>query len=180
MVNPTSISLTAGFGISGDIAYDPEHQRMYVTRGGGPGIVDIIDTTSNTLDTTYGPVIVGENPLLGIAYDPVHQTMYVSNSASDDVSVINTDTGLDPNEVIATISGITHAGGLAYDPVNEEMYVTEWLAIFPSNVRVIDTNTNALVGNPVRVGSIPEGIAYEPLHGRMYVANFGSDSVSVI
>jgi hypothetical protein len=27
---------------------------------------------------------------------------------------------------------------------------------------------------------LPEGIAYEPAHGRMYVANFGSDSVSVI
>jgi YVTN family beta-propeller protein len=150
-----------------------------VTRG---SIVDIIDTTTNTLDIIHGPVTVGQNALFGITYDPIHQTMYVSNSASDDVSVINTDTGMDPNEVIATISDITHASGLAYDPVNDQMYVTEFLAIgVPgSNVRVIDTNTNALVGDPIPVGSLPEGIAYEPEHGRMYVANFGSDSVSVI
>ena len=179
MVNPVSIPLTLGPGSSGGIAYDPDHQRMYVTRG---SIVDIIDTTTNTLDVIHGPVTVGQNALFGIAYDPVHQTMYVSNTASDDVSVINTDTGMNPNEVIATISGITHAQGLAYDPVNEEMYVTEFLALqVPgSNVRVIDTNTNALVGDPILVGSLPEGLSYEPVHGRMYVANFGSDSVSVI
>lgn len=179
MVNPTPIPLTLGPGSSGGIAYDPDHQRMYVTRG---GMVDIIDTTSNTLDTTHGPVTVGQNALFGIAYDPIHQTMYVSNSASDDVSVINTDTGMNPNEVIVTISDITHAWGLAYDPANEEMYVSEFLSIgVPgSNVRVIDTNTNALVGDPLPVGNLPEGIAYEPVHRRMYVANFGSDSVSVI
>jgi DNA-binding beta-propeller fold protein YncE len=148
-----------------------------VTRG---GIVDIIDTTSDTLDTTHGPVTVGQNALFGIVYDPIHQTMYVSNSASDDVSVINTDTGLDPNEVIVTINDITHASGLAYDPVNDEMYVTEFLAILSSNVRVIDTNTNTPEGDPIPVGSLPQGIAYESVRGRMYVANFGSDSVSVI
>jgi DNA-binding beta-propeller fold protein YncE len=53
--------------------------------------------------------------------------MYVSNTASDDVSFINTDTGLNPNEVIVTISGITHASGLAYDLVNEKMYVLIFL-----------------------------------------------------
>jgi YVTN family beta-propeller protein len=107
---------------------------MYVTRG---SIVDIIDTATNTLDIVHGPVTVGSVALFGIAYDPINQTMYVSNSGSDDVSVINTDTGINPNEVIATISGITHAQGLAYDPVNDEMYVTEFLALqVPgSNVR---------------------------------------------
>lgn len=74
--------------------------------------------------------------------------MYVSNSASDDVSVIDTDTGGDPNEVITTISDITHAGGIAYDPLNEEMYVTEFLAIGVPG-------SNVLVGDPIPVGSLP-------------------------
>ena len=111
--------------------------------------------------------------------------MFISNTADDEgnnVSVINTDTGINPNEVIDTISGITNANGLAYDPVNEEMYVTEFIALQvpSSNVRVIDTNTNALVGDPILVGSLPDEIAYEPVHRRMYVANFGSNSISVI
>lgn len=105
--------------------------------------------------------------------------MYVPNFASSDVSVIDTDTGDDPNTVIATITGISDPLGIAYDPVNEEMYVTEGDNA-PTNVRVIDTNTNTLVGNPIPVGSAAIGIAYEPMNGRMYVANAGSDSVSVI
>lgn len=65
--------------------------------------------------------------------------MYVSNTASDDVSVINTETGMNPNGVITTISGVTHASRLANDPMNKEMYVAEFLAIqVPgSNVRII-------------------------------------------
>lgn len=178
-VNPVSIALTAGFGSPLGIAYDPDHQRMYVTRVADPGKVDIVDTTNNMLDTTHGPVDVGLSPQFGIAYDPVHQTMYVPNRDTSDVSVIDTDTGMDPNEVIATINGIGTPFGIAYDPVNEEMYVTEGISV-PSNVRVIDTNTNTLVGDAISVGSAPAGIAYEPVHERMYVANQVSDSVSVI
>jgi len=63
-------------------------------------------------------------------------------------------------------------------PVNEEMYVTN--GANPGEVNVIDTNTNTVVGNPVSVGSQSRGITYEPVHKRMYVANFESDSVSVI
>lgn len=87
--------------------------------------------------------------------------------------------GDDPNTVIATITSISSPIGIAYDPVNEEMYVTEGDNA-ATNVRVIDTNTNTLVGDPIPVGSAARGIAYEPVNGGMYVANTGSDSVSVI
>jgi len=171
----TSIPLTAA-NLGTGIAYDPDHRRMYVpTIGGGPR-VDIIDTTNNVLDTTHGPVTVGLSPDFGIAYDHVHQTIYVPTRA---VSVIDTDTGDDSNTVVATIAGISDPTGIAYDPVNEKIYVTEGDNA-PTNVRVIDTNTNTLVGGPIRVGSAAVGIAYEPVNGRMYVANTGSESVSVI
>jgi YVTN family beta-propeller protein len=180
-VDPTSIDLTPGFRIPQGIAYDPDHQRMYVTRSGEQSdgsIVDIIDTTTNTLDTTHGPVTVGDNPQFGIAYDPVHQRMYVPNSGSSDVSVIDTDTGMNPNILIDTIYGIGFPLGIAYDPVNEEMYVTD----ITGRIYIIDTTTNppSLTGTPIPVGSVSLGVAYEPVNGRMYVANSGSGSVSVI
>jgi len=178
-VNPTPISLTAGFGQPLDIEYDPDHQRMYVTRANSPptdpSIVDIIDTTTNALDTTNGPVPVGTFPF-SIAYDAVHQTMYVTHRMGTDVSVIDTTTT--PNMVDATLTGQNNHIGISYDPVNDRMYVVENIG----RVRVIDTTTNppSFIGDPIPVGANPFGIAYDPEHGRMYVANEGSNSVSVI
>jgi YVTN family beta-propeller protein len=107
-----TVSLPVGGNPQG-IAYDPDHQRMYVSRLASPGMVDIIDTTTNTLDTVHGPITVGNNPQFRIAYDPVHQTMYVENSGSGSVSVIDTDTGANPNTVIGTIGGIGSPRGIA-------------------------------------------------------------------
>lgn len=162
------------------IAYDPEHQRMYVTQLGSPGTVKIIDTTTNTVDTMNGPVTVGDDPNFGIAYDPIHQMMYVPNLISNDVSVI--DTNASPNVVTSTISGIPRAAGIEYDPVNERMYVTQATVTFTAGVRAIDTNTDppSFKGGPIPVGDFPLGIAYDPVHGSMYVANEGSNSVQVI
>jgi YVTN family beta-propeller protein len=101
--------------------------------------------------------------------------MYVPNSASGDVSVVDTNF-VNPT---VTIPGITSALGIAYDPVNQQMYVSKGVNA-PSEVDVIDTNTNTLVPPAIPVGNSPIGIAYEPLNGRMYVANSGSDSVTVI
>jgi YVTN family beta-propeller protein len=57
------------------------------------------------------------------------------------------------------------------------MYVTN---LNSDTVSVIKTNTNALVGSPIAVGSEPLAIAYDPTHKRMYVTNVFSDTVSVI
>jgi YVTN family beta-propeller protein len=45
---------------------------------------------------------------------------------------------------------------------------------------VINTATNTVVGSPISVGAGPRGIAYDPVNGRMYVANSASNTVSVI
>lgn len=62
----TSIPVTAG-NLGTGIAYDPDHQRMYVPTLGSGFRVDIIDTTNNMLDTTHGPVTVSISPQFGIA-----------------------------------------------------------------------------------------------------------------
>ena len=67
--------------------------------------------------------------------------------------------------------------GMAYDPKNERIYVTNSES---NTVSVIDTNTNSVLGNPIKVGMTPKGIAYDPENERIYVTNFGSDTVSII
>jgi YVTN family beta-propeller protein len=53
------------------------------------------------------------------------------------------------------------------------------LAAF-NTVLVIDTATNTFVGTPIPVGSNPEWVAVAPDGKHAYVANFGSNNVSVI
>src|ERR1700722_2251437 len=49
-----------------------------------------------------------------------------------------------------------------------------------NDVSVIDTGTNSVVGAPIPVGSLPEGVAVSPDGRFVYVANTVSDTVSVI
>jgi YVTN family beta-propeller protein len=49
-----------------------------------------------------------------------------------------------------------------------------------NNVSVIDTTTNAVIGNPITVGTRPFGLAVTPDGSKVYVANNGSNTVSVI
>lgn len=179
-----TIALTEGYGKAFGIAYDSDHMRMYVNRIGsvfGPvvnPIVDIIDTTTNTLDNAHGPVEVGKQPFSGIAYDYVHQAMYVGNGGEGSTSVI--DTTETPNEVIDTISS-TGYRGIGFDPVNLQMYITNSRQnLEPGFVNVVDTNTNSKVPPIINVGPAPEQVTYEPLNGRMYVANRLGNSVTVI
>jgi hypothetical protein len=112
--------------------------------------------------------------------------MYVPNLIGSTVSVI--DTTKTPNTVATTVAtGLSapHTIGIAHDPVDQRMYVTSSNIRFdfpsvPRPVTVIDTNTNTVVGNPIPVGIGTRGIAYDPEHGRMYVVNSESSTVSVI
>jgi YVTN family beta-propeller protein/autotransporter-associated beta strand protein len=49
-----------------------------------------------------------------------------------------------------------------------------------NDVSVIDTGTNSVVGTPIPVGILPEGVAVSPDGRFVYVPNTGSNTVSVI
>jgi DNA-binding beta-propeller fold protein YncE len=78
------------------IAYDPEHQRMYVTHMGGGTSLSVIDTVSNTLVTNIP--LGGRSD--GIAYDSANQMMYVVEvDGPPTVSIIDTDSDMVVNAV---------------------------------------------------------------------------------
>lgn len=119
-------------------------------------------------------VDVDGNSPFGMAYDPKNERMYVTNSESNTVSVIDTDT----NTVLGNpIKVGTSPKGIAYDPENERMYVANFGS---STVSMIDTTSNQAVGSVIPVGTSPVGIAYDPVNQRMYTANLDNDSLSVI
>jgi YVTN family beta-propeller protein len=55
-----------------------------------------------------------------------------------------------------------------------------WIFILIRPVSIIDTNTNTVIGNPIPVGDGPNGVTYDPVNQRMYVANLFGNTVSAI
>jgi YVTN family beta-propeller protein len=59
----------------------------------------------------------------------------------------------------------------------QNAYITN---AFSNTVSVIDTATNTVVGSPITVGNLPEGVALTPDGSKVYVANANSGTVTVI
>jgi YVTN family beta-propeller protein len=100
---------------------------------------------------------------------------YVANSASDNVSVIDTATNQLFGSPIAAPAA--EYGTIAITPDGSRAYVADGET---DSVSVIDTATNQVVGGPITVGDYPVGVAITPDGKRAFVSNESSDSVSVI
>ncbi len=105
--------------------------------------------------------------------------VYVTNEASNNVSVINRQTG----EIVATILVGQKPKGIATSLGKEHPKV--YVANSGSNsISVIDPTFNKVeVEIPVRFGVAPEGIAVasiSPDRELIFVANYGSSNISVI
>jgi YVTN family beta-propeller protein len=163
--NTVGKPIPVGNGPSG-IAFDPIHDRMYVTNGDGVSVIDV-----------FRYIVVGTIPIPGggIAFDPTHNRMYVltESAGRGAVSVIDTNT----NTVVGSPIPVgDEALDIEFDPTHNRMYVTN---IDSDSVSVIDTNTNTVLGSPIPVLD-PYGIALDPTHNRMYVVNHRAANVSVI
>ena len=198
-LRPLPVRIPAVGHNPGFIAYDPIHHTMYVSSLSG-NTVSVINTTTNSVTgnpiplppsgvTRLGGNVTLFNGLFGITYDPIHHTMYVANIEPNTVSVINTTT----NSVIGNaIPAGKQPQIAAYDPIHKTMYMTNigptgcTLHVGcvppvgrPSYVTVINSITNNVIRN-IPVGLDPFGIAYDPIYHTMYVANSGSNTVSII
>lgn len=105
--------------------------------------------------------------------------VYVTNEDSNNVSVINRQSG----DVVATIMVGKKPRGIAVSPGKENPRV--YVANSGSNsVSVIDPTTHKVeIEIPIRFGREPEGIAVamvSPKKELIFVTNYGSDNVSVI
>ncbi|MDQ7787457.1 MAG: YncE family protein [Thermodesulfovibrionales bacterium] len=129
---------------------------------------------------------VGDGYLFSPAFDVRGQTpelssllIYVTNEDSDNVSVINRQTG----EVVAMIMVGRKPRGVAVSQSKERQRV--YVANSGSNsISVIDpTNNRVEVEIPIRFGKEPEGIAVArvaPDKEFIFVTNYGSNTVSII
>ncbi len=97
-------------------------------------------------------------------------TAYVTNDASNNISVIDTET----NTVIVTIATDVFPRLILANPTQTRIYV----AIF-DNIGVIDTASNTVIAT-IPIGDPDHFMTITPNGAKLYVANAGSDNVSVI
>jgi YVTN family beta-propeller protein len=163
--NKVTASVPVGIGPE-RIAVSPNGNAVYVTNYYSNN-VSVIDTATNTVTSS---VNVGTNPM-GIAITPDGKKIYVANSMSNNISVIDTAT----NNVIAMMN-VSNGPGIAISPDGERVYIAEYISDI---VSVADTSTNNFIYN-ITVGSNPKAIAFNKAGTRIYVANEGNDTVSVL
>jgi len=179
------------------IAYDSGKGELFVSNLYGNCLTVISDATNSVVTT----IDLGNDSLnngLGgypvqLAYDSGKGEIFVVNQGASTivgqysasagfVSVIS-DTS---NSVVATIPLGDFPGAIAYDPAKGEMFVAEDGAI-PSNtsasntatglISVISDSNNSVVAT-ILVGPFPDGLAYDPAKGEVFVANSGSTTIA--
>ncbi|MCK4404588.1 MAG: beta-propeller fold lactonase family protein [candidate division Zixibacteria bacterium] len=106
------------------------------------------------------------------AVTPDGTRIYVTNSASNDVSVIDVET----NDVVTIIPVGQTPWGIAVSPDGSKVYVANKN---DNTLFTINTVSNTVI-DTIPVGSNPWGIAINPSGTKAYVANSGSGTVSVL
>jgi len=146
--------------------FDPRFNYIDVT---DYFLSQVYEISGTTIVTTFGGFV---NPV-GIAYDPA---CFLAVGVAGCVVVANLG-----GDTVRTLSGVSYTVGpdpdqIAYDPFWDTLLVTT-----PSTdtVSVLNAATFSLVAN-VTVGSAPEGVAFDPSDSEDYVANAGSNNVTVL
>jgi YVTN family beta-propeller protein len=140
----------------------------------------VIDTASNTVSATIALGSPRGYSVYGIAIHSGTNKVYVArdtsgNSATNALSVIDAAT----NNVVTTIADSSRClqipFGIAVSPDGTKAYFTAGC-----HVSVIDTQTYAVTRLTSAGEDLPLGVAVTPVGDRVYVANAGSNTVSVI
>jgi YVTN family beta-propeller protein len=157
---PTNEVLSGSIPVGGnpqDLLMSRDGSKVYVSNFNSQS-VSVIDTASNTVHAT---ISVGFFPL-GMDTSPDGKRLYVVDGDpalnNGSVAVVDTET----NSLLTRVNlppfhtprhvAITPDGGRGYVTIN-----------LPQQVLVFDTGTNVVVGNPIVLDGIPEGIAITQL-----------------
>lgn len=153
------------------VAVDSATDQIFVTNEQGNNITVINGTTGSTI----GPGIPTPGDPWGITYDSDNGLLYVADY--NHVTIINGSTDV----AIENLSVDSNSAGIAFDPLNGDIYVADPGPYGTNdNLSIINGSTNRFIGSGLEVGSYPLGVTVDTENGLVYVANAGSNDVTVI
>ena len=179
------------------IALDPNNGYLYADAyTGTSGNVTVINTTTDSVVTTmrgFGACAGSSCPPRGVFYDPSSGLVYVGHEYASNITLIDPST----NTVVGSITNFPgndmSPSNFLYDQKDGVVYASDYQGtvsvIGAKNDSVINTfgavSYNQQTGQlaywgGLYNGSSPRGMAYLPSLDDLYVANQGSDNVTVI
>lgn len=187
--NRVDATITVGNSPSG-IAVTPNTLFAYVANNNNAAIsggdtVSVLNLTNNTVELT-----ISDSSFSGpysVTINAAGTKAYVTNSNSTTVTIIDITT----NTVTGTITGFDGPSGFVITPDGNHAYVNNYGSsggVGSGNgttVRVVDLNTNAIVGPPLTVGLAPAALAITPDGAFVYVISYvdgnpGTGTISII
>lgn len=162
------------------LAFDAD--RLNATNSGSTALY-VTNSRSNNVSVLElradgPPVVAGAIPVGRTPFDAMYadHRLVVTDAGSAEVSVIDTVT----SRVTTTWVG-NDPGCVAFSPTYDEFFVSMPAS---NTVRVLSANAGALVGvgiaSYITVGLSPLGLTYDPGNGLLYVADSGSDRLSLV
>lgn len=177
--SPAGLAITS----DGTIAYVANNNNAGIAGGNTVSVLDLVyNGRSGTIsDASF-------NEPYSVTISPDGTTAYVTNSNSSTVTIID----LDSNTVTGTITGFDGPSGFVINPampniayVNNYGYAGGVGSGNGTTVRIVNLDTNTIVGSAIIVGQAPAGLAITPDGAYVYVINYvdgnpGTGTVSVI
>jgi len=188
---PNTVVATIPVGVTpAGLAITPDNNFGYVANNNNYSMpnsdtVSVIDLQNNTLFKTIFDASFNEPYTVTI--NAAGTRAYVTNSNGTTVTIIDIAT----NTVVGTITGFDGPSGFVITPNQQFAYVNNYGApggVLSGNgttVRVVDLNTNAIVGPAITVGLAPASLTITPDGAFVYVINYvdgnpGTGTISVI
>lgn len=188
---PNTVVATINVGVNpAGLALTPDNRFAYVANNNNytlPNVdnVSVLDLSNNLLAATISSPTF--NQPYTITMNAAGTRAYVTNSNSTTVSIIDVAT----NTVIGTIGGFDGPSGMVILPDGVTAYVNNYggpegvLSGNGTTVRVVNLNTNAIVGPAITVDLAPAALAKSPDGAYVYTINYtdgtpGNGTMSVI
>lgn len=180
VINGTTNEIVSTIGVGNNsplgIAYDSSNGYIYVANNNYPNDSGTISVIAGSNDAVVQTLPLLEEPS-EIAFDPSNHYLYVTMESPSDPSagsvyVIN---GATNKEVASIQNELSDPTQITFESYNGYVYVTN--SETSGYVTVIDTSS---VIATITVGANPAGMAFDPTSKYLYVANYGSNTISVI
>lgn len=161
---------------SRDVIVDEQRGKVYASAT-GKNYLSVFDAKTLAFITNIEIVSQqrGEDFVpMGLELDTASGTLYTVSLNTPEVAVIDTDS--DRVAKVIPVDGIKSGTGVAVDPASQRLFVT---AQGSDNVVGVDLATGKTTFNlPVGAGAL--NVAFEPVGKLAYVANRGSDTITVV
>lgn len=159
----TAAETDLGQDVNQGIALNPLSQRLYVAVGSA---IWVLDARTGKVEAE----IVLPAAARGLAVDSSANRLYAALWAADSIAVVDGKR----NTLDRLVPGIAGASGIALGA--DRIYAT---ATRGDELVVLDTQTYAIIGR-IPVGAAPYAVVCDSVRQRVYVANAGQDTISIV